>query len=140
SHPTRLPCGHRPSVGSAGAAWGGVGAVGCVSSMYVGLLGTNRTVERTVGDDGAVWSVGDGDAWQRAVGRTAADRGVIGRVVDAAVARTQDQAISVQLLEDRPTEVGADAAVADQSSRPIIRCDPSDLDRFVWVFVLAHRE
>src|ERR1700694_192638 len=52
------------------------------------LLGTNRTVERTVGDDGAVLSIGDGYAWQRAVGRTAADRGVIRRIVDAAVTRT----------------------------------------------------
>src|SRR5438874_12739369 len=101
SQPTRLPRGDRPSVGSAGAAWGGVGAVGCVSSMCVGLLGTNRTVERTVGDDGAVWSVGDGDAWQRAVGRTAADRGVISRGGEAAVARTEDEGTSDQRRECR---------------------------------------
>src|SRR5258708_16446162 len=55
-----------------------------------GLLRTDRSIEQSVGDHGAVRAVGDGNAGQRAVGRAAADRRVIRRVVDAAMARAQD--------------------------------------------------
>src|SRR5438132_715760 len=140
SQPTLIGRSEIPSRGSAWADSAAACEVRWVSSMPAGLLGTDRAVEQTVSDHGPVRAVGYGKAWQRAVGRTTADRGVIGRIVDAAVARTQDQAISVQLLEDRATEVGADGAVGDQSSRPITRCDAHDLEQVVLVVGLAHRE
>src|SRR5438132_4327200 len=72
SQPTLLPRSDRLSVSSAFPIWAALcgPAVRCVSSMPARLLWTDGSVEWTVGHDGAVGSVGDGDSWQRAVGRT----------------------------------------------------------------------
>src|SRR5216683_8404215 len=116
------------------------GEVHCVSSIGGCLLWADWSIEQTVSDHGAVRAIGDGHAWQGAIGRPAADCRVIGRVVDAAVARTQDQTIPVQLLVDRAAEMCADRAEGGQARHPITWSDANDHEQVVLIRVLADRE
>lgn len=65
---------------------------------------------------------------------------MIGRVVDAAVARTQDQVVPVQLLDDGAAEVRADGAVRNQTGHTVTWRDANHLHEIVLICFLAHRE
>src|SRR5712691_9258462 len=104
------------------------------------LLRTNGSIEQSVGDDGAIRAVGNGDARQCAVGRTAANRGVIGRVVDAAVARAQDELVPVELLVYGAAEMCADGAEGHQAAHAVAGRYAHDLHEIVLIGVFAHRQ
>ena len=112
----------------------------CFKHRRLGLLGTNGPIEESVYQYAPVWAVSYQKARQRTVGRTPVHRRVIRRVIDAAVARAQDQAVPVQLLVDRAAEVRADGAVRNQTGHSVTWRDANHLHEIVLICFLAHRQ
>ena len=103
-------------------------------------MGTDRSIEESVCQYAPVWAVGYEKARQGTVGRTPPHRRVIRRVIDAAVARTQDQVVAIQLLIDRAAEMRTDGAVRDQTGHAVTGRDAHHLYEVVFIAFLPHRE